>query len=93
MQAAISRFCITERIRRPKGVRVSKSQVPRTIMTANPITNTRLYPKLTSWMLKCPSSHDGESTSTLFEPKTIRKHCCMKSDTPQVARSDSNGRR
>ena len=42
MHAAMSRFCITERISRPSGVRVSNSQVPMTINTAKTMTKTRL---------------------------------------------------
>jgi len=39
-------------------------------------------------MEKWPSNHAGEFTCTLLAPKTIRKHCCITSETPQVASSD-----
>ena len=42
MQEAMSRFCITARIKSPSGVLVRRTQVPKTIATAKPITNTRL---------------------------------------------------
>ena len=35
----------------------------------------------------------AESTCTLFAPKMRRKSCCRTSETPQVASSDSSGRR
>ena len=60
---------------------------------ANAITKIRLYPKITSLTVKLPRSQEGEFTCTLFAPKTRRNNCCIMSETPQVASSDSSTRR
>ncbi len=92
MQAAMLRFCMTARMSRPSEVLLRTSQVPTMMRAAKPMTNTRFQPKTTSLTVQFPDSHDGLDTWTLFEPKISFRTCCITSDTPQVASSDSSGR-
>ena len=93
MQAAMLRFCMTARMSRPSGVLLRTSQVATMISTANPMTNTRFQPKMTSLTVQFPDSQAGLETCTLFAPKIRRNNCWSTSEMPQVASSDSSGRR
>jgi hypothetical protein len=54
MHDAIVRFCIEARMRRPRGVLVSTSHMPKTIRMAKPITKTRFQPKMMSFTVQLP---------------------------------------
>ena len=60
MHAAISRFCMTARMSKPSGVRVSSNQTSKTMAMAKPITKRRFQPKSTSLTVKFPLSQLGE---------------------------------
>ena len=53
-------------------------------------------PLIGIWMLSvactAPIIQGGNSTPTSRAPKIVRRHCCMISDSPQVASSVSKGR-
>ena len=82
MADAICRFCVTARMRSPKGV--SRSSACNAPKTASEKTMIHMRPcvmdRPPSW--SGPDMKPGAPTSLLLAPKTVRTICWRISDTP-----------
>ena len=91
MAAAMRRFCVTARMRRPKGVARSRScsatktRIVKMMIHSRPLVISR-PPRRND-----PAMKDGAPTSWLLAPKVVRTACCRISEMPQVASSVSSG--
>ena len=92
MAEAMRRFCVTARMRRPKGV--ARSTSCRAAKTASVNTTIHMRPEVISRppMWNDPAMKAGAETGRLSGPKAVRTACCRISDTPQVASRVSSGR-
>jgi len=93
MQAAISRFWVTARTWRPRGVRWSRSQTAATVALAKSTMAIRLQGSTTpSKSSNPPESQKGLATSTFWAPKRSRTVWISSRLIPQVASRVSKGR-
>ena len=93
MAAAMSRFCVTARMCRPKVVlRSTSARAPSTTKQKTRMTmrfQVMVMPPMNS---KPPVIQDGFDTSLFGAPKMVRTSCCRMRLTPQVASRVSSGR-
>ena len=90
--AAIRRFCVTARIRRPNDV--ARRAICRATKTAiaSAMIQRRLVVICRPAQSNAPDMKAGCQTWRLLAPNRLRTACCRISDTPQVASSVSSGR-
>ncbi len=89
---AMRRFCVTARIRRPKGVARRTSCSAMKTMTVNKMIHMRPAVISRPPSAKDPDMKGGAATGRLSAPNTVRTSCWSTSETPQVASSVSSGR-
>ena len=92
MAEAMRRFCVTARMRSPKGV--ARSTAWSAAKTARVNTTIHRRPLVISSPPRWnePVMKAGAETGRLSGPKAVRTACCSTSDTPQVASRVSSGR-
>ena len=92
MHAAMGRFCVTPRTKRPNRVLLISQAMPSSTATAKPMMTSRLYgsDRLFSTCTP-PLIHTGFSTPTFWAPKMLRTSCCSIKLMPQVASKVSSG--
>ena len=90
--AAIRRFCVTARMRRPSDVRLSANSSPENTTSAKTMIQSRFQVTCIIPTLKAPDIQSGLPTCRFVGPKIVRTACCRISDTPKVASKVSSGR-
>ena len=94
VQPAIGRFCVTARTNRPSRVRWSRIQVTASTARQNPVITIRFQGRTALGRSGTPPDiQEGFATWTFCAPKVTRAAWMRMSESPQVARSDSSGRR
>ena len=90
--AAMRRFCVTARMRRPNDVARSTNCSATKTTIASTMIHSRLVviSRPPSW--NAPDMKAGALTWRLLAPNRVRTACCRISETPQVASSVSSGR-
>ena len=92
-QAAMSRFWVTPRMKRPSRVFESSIHIPTSTAAAKRMMKMRLHGSTTlasTWMP--PDMNAGFSTCTFCAPKRVRTAWISTRLMPQVASSVSSGR-
>ena len=90
--AAMRRFCVTARMRRPNDVaRSSNCSAAKTTMASTMIHSRPVVICRPPTLIE-PDMKAGALTWRLLAPKIVRTACCRISETPQVASRVSSGR-
>jgi hypothetical protein len=93
MQAAMGRFCVTPRTKRPRRVRLINSATSSSTATAKAMISRRFQGSVRLPMTTTlPDIQLGFSTPTFCAPNRLRTLCMSTRLRPQVASSVSSGR-